>query len=87
MSDDSRSLAFFLSGASQNDDDLYVMINAWWQELAFTMQEGTAGEWSRVVDTSLAGPDGFVEAGVPLTASEYVVEARSVVVLVRRKRG
>jgi glycogen operon protein len=37
MSEDSRSLAFFLSGASQDDDDVYVMINAWWQELAFTI--------------------------------------------------
>jgi glycogen operon protein len=87
MSEDSRSLAFFLSGASQDDDDVYVMINAWWQELAFTIQEGTAGEWSRVVDTSLAGPDGFVEAGVPLTTPGCVLEARSVVVLVRRKRA
>jgi glycogen operon protein len=85
-SEDSRSLAFFLSGASQNDDDLYVMINAWWQELAFTIHEGAEGEWSRVVDTSLAGPDGFVEAGVPLKSPEYLVAARSVVVLVRPKR-
>lgn len=85
-SEDSHALAFFLSGASQNDDDLYVMINAWWQELAFTIQEGAEGEWSRVVDTSLAGPDGFVEAGVPLASPECVVEARSVVVLVRPKQ-
>lgn len=36
----SHSLAFFLRGASQGDDDLYVMINAWWQDLEFTLQEG-----------------------------------------------
>jgi glycogen operon protein len=84
-SEDSRSLAFFLSGTSQNDDDLYVMINAWWQELAFAIQEGAEGEWLRVVDTNLADPDGFVETGVPLASPEYVVEPRSVVVLVRRR--
>jgi isoamylase len=84
-SDHSHSLAFHLSGASQNDDDLYVMINAWWQELAFTIHEGKEGEWSRVADTNIAGPDGFVAAGLPLMSTEYVVQPRSVVVLVRRK--
>jgi isoamylase len=84
---DSRSLAFFLSGASQNDDDIFVMMNAWWQDLAFTIQEGAESEWRRVVDTNLAGPDGFVEAGVPLTSPEYVVGPRSVVVLVRPKQA
>jgi glycogen operon protein len=84
-SEDSRSLAFFLNGASQNDDDLYVMINAWWEELAFAIQEGVEGEWLRVVDTSVAGPDGMVESGVPLASPDYFVQPRSVVVLVRRK--
>jgi glycogen operon protein len=86
-SKESRSLAFFLSGASQNDDDLYVMINAWWQELAFTVQEGAEGEWSRVVDTNIAGANGFADAGVPLKSTEYTVAPRSVVVLVRGKRS
>jgi hypothetical protein len=28
-------LAFCLHGASQDDDDIYVMINAYWEELEF----------------------------------------------------
>jgi isoamylase len=33
LSYESRSLAFRLRGASQNDDDIYVMINAYWNSL------------------------------------------------------
>jgi len=87
LSEDSLILAFFLSGRSQNDDDLYVMINAWWTNLPFVIQEGTATQWRRVVDTALAGPDNFVEDGVALEAATYPVQARSVVVLVRNKAG
>jgi glycogen operon protein len=87
LSADSLSVAFFLSGRSQNDDDLYVMINAWWDDLPFVIQEGTATQWHRVVDTALAGPDNFVEDGVALQAATYAVQERSVVVLVRKKAG
>ena len=45
LSYDSHSLAFCLHGASQNDDDIYVMINAYWEKLEFQVQEGTAQEW------------------------------------------
>jgi len=83
LSYDSRILAFCLHGISQNDDDIYVMINAYWEELPFVVQEGTEKEWRRVVDTSLASPDDFAETGVPLQTMKYVVAPRSVVVLVR----
>ena len=39
LSHDSHNLAFCLYGASQKDDDLYVMINAHWQRLNFRIQE------------------------------------------------
>ena len=84
LSHDSHSLAFCLYGASQDDDDLYVMINAHWQRLSFSIQE-TSGQWSRVVDTSLSSPDDFLDAAAPLEGSAYDVDARSVVVLVRPK--
>ncbi len=82
---DSHSLAFFLSGASQHDHDLYVMINAYWESLSFVIQEGQADEWRRVIDTSLTSPNDFIEpeSGRPLQTRLYVVEARSVVVLQR----
>ena len=45
LSSDSHSLAFCLHGASQRDDDIYVMINAYWEELQFTIQEGSPFDW------------------------------------------
>jgi isoamylase len=82
-SNESRSLAFCLHGASQGDQDIYVMINAYWRELEFQIQEGTAQEWKRVVDTSLPSPDDFSETGVPLQQMRYRVAPRSVAVLLR----
>jgi isoamylase len=83
LSYDSRSLAFCLHGASQGDDDLYVMINAYWQELEFHVQEGAEREWKRIVDTALPVPDDFSDQGVPLQHAKYVVAPRSIVVLLR----
>jgi glycogen operon protein len=89
LSHDSHSLAFYLDGASQNDDDLYVMINGYWEALTFTVQEGEAQRWNRVVDTSLDTPRDFPDgSGEPLPSLRYSVGPRSVVVLVRsRARG
>ena len=80
-SHDSHSLAFFLSGASQQDDDLYAM----WEDLPFTIQEGPAHRWRRVIDTSLDSPCDFRDPGgeMLVTSPHYVVKARSIVVLVR----
>jgi len=87
LSGPSRSLAFCLHGASQADDDIYVMINAYWEELVFHIQEGTPQEWKRIVDTSLPSPDDFSERALPLATLNYGVAPRSVVVLLRpRKR-
>ena len=83
LSHHSRSLAFCLHGASQNDDDIYVMINAYWRDLEFEIQEGTPPEWSRIVDTGLPGPDDFSARGLRLQSVKYLVSARSIVVLVR----
>ena len=85
LSYDSHALAFCLHGASQGDDDIYVMINAYWEELEFHIQEGTAQEWMRVVDTALPSPDDFSERGETLQAASYSVAPRSVVVLLRPK--
>ena len=83
LSPDSRSLAFCLHGASQADDDIYVMINAHWQALRFQIQEGAPQEWVIIVDTALPSPFDFSESGVPLAQSVYEVAPRSIVVLVR----
>ena len=61
------------------------MINAWTSPLAFQIQNGNAGEWKRVVDTSLANPDDILECGreVTVATASYEVRPRSVVVLLR----
>ena len=86
LSPDSRSLAFCLHGAAQGDDDIYVMINSYWQELQFRIQEGAAQDWKRIVNTALPTPEDFSESGLPLLQSTYQVAPRAVVVLVRPKR-
>jgi hypothetical protein len=73
FSPDSRSLAFCLHGASQADDDIYVMINAFWQELQVQIQEGAPQDWLRIVDTSLLSPGDFSERGLPLQQALYQV--------------
>jgi isoamylase len=83
LSPDSRSLAFCLHGASQNDQDIYVMINAYWDNLEFQVQEGSASEWTRIVDTALPTPNDFSNSWEPLRTLRYLVSPRSVVVLVR----
>jgi isoamylase len=83
LSPDSHSLAFCLHGASQNDQDIYVMINAYWNELEFHIQQGTVPEWTRIVDTALPAPDDFSNSGEPLKTAIYLVAPRSVVVLLR----
>ena len=82
---DSHSIAFCLHGGSQEDDDLYAMVNAYWEDLDFLVQEAGGGLWRRVVDTSLDSPRDFLEVGneEPLPTPNYRVAARSVVILVR----
>jgi glycogen operon protein len=81
----SRTLAYFLRGAALEDQDLYVMINAYWEPLDFAIQEGAAGTWSRAVDTFLPSPDDIAAPGgeVRVSGSTYRVGPRSIVVLVR----
>jgi glycogen operon protein len=83
MSHHSHSLAFHLRGSSQQDVDLYVMINAYWEDLTFIAQEGQARQWKRVIDTGLESPDDFCDPGkeILLTSQAYVVKSRSIVVL------
>jgi glycogen operon protein len=86
LSNDSHSLAFCLHGASQDDDDIYVMINAYWKKLEFRVQEGTTQEWMRILDTAFESPSDFSPRGEPLNALSYSVASRSVVVLLRPKK-
>ena len=81
----SRTLAYYLRGASVGDRDLYVMINAYWEPLDFAIQESAAGAWSRAVDTFLASPDDIAAPGTEpvVPGGSYRVGPRSIVVLTK----
>ena len=85
LSHQSRSLAWFLSGAEVGDDDLFACINAWNQSLVFTMPDGP-GAWLRVADTSLASPADIAEAGAEaaMTRFSYEVAGHSLVLFRRQ---
>jgi isoamylase len=83
MSFPSRSLAYYLSGKSHQDLDLYVMINAYSEPLTFTIFDGLQKPWSRIVDTSFESPQDILSPGseVTVVGSKYLVGPRSIVVL------
>lgn len=80
----SHTIAFHLRGASERDVDLYVMANAYWEDIDFAIQHGVTGDWTRAVDTALGSPEDICEPGAerPVAGLHYTVRARSVVVLV-----
>ena len=85
QSDSSHSLAYSLKGASLGDSDLYVMINAYWEALTFTIQEGRppTGVWPWTLRRP-SPKDIFVPGTEPaITSLTYVVQPRSIVVLLR----
>ncbi len=86
MSPQSQQLAYCLHGGSQDDVDLYVMINAGPRAIDFGIQEGAAGCWQRAVDTSRPSPQDFTADDSPppsVDGTSYQVDGRSVVVLIR----
>ena len=83
---ESRSLAYCLIGEHFGEGDLYVMVNAFWEPVRFHIQEGGAGDWKRLVDTSRASPEDIAEpsGGWPVESLDYEVAPRSIVVLERK---
>lgn len=79
----SHSLAYYLSGSSFKDNDIYVMINAYHDDLDFVIQQ--AGSWKLAVDTYLESPNDIAAFGAEtlLTDLNYRVKARSIVVLIK----
>ncbi|MCA9056369.1 MAG: glycogen-debranching protein, partial [Planctomycetaceae bacterium] len=82
-SEDSSHFAWFLSGRSQHDVDLYVMVNAEQTDRTFEIQERPEQLWELVIDTSRASPEDVADPGAewPLTEPTYHVHSHSVVVL------
>jgi isoamylase len=83
FSSEARTLAYCLRGDAEYDNDLYVLINAHWQDVDFALQEG--GDWKRAIDTSLPSPQDILDPGneEPIGSAQVRVKARSVVVLIK----
>jgi glycogen operon protein len=82
----SPAVAWYLRGASQGDQDLYVMVNASREPVPYRVQ-APAGDWHVAIDTSRAAPDDIeLERPRPHRAPTYVVSRQTVVVLVRAGR-
>ena len=62
---DSRTLGYYLCGASQQDTDLYVMINASESDKTFEIQEGRPA----LRDVTMRWTDAYLEALDPLLAA------------------
>jgi isoamylase len=81
-SHDSHSLA--LTARDPAGGMLHVMINGYWEPLAFEVPRSTeAGRWRRWIDTSRASPDDICarnEAAL-IAGSTYLVQPRSIVCL------
>jgi isoamylase len=76
------------AGAGENDDDLYVMLNAYWEPLTFAIQADDAPAWLRIADTSRDSPDDIVDeigCALPIGSASYIVAPRSVAVLLRKR--
>jgi glycogen operon protein len=89
MGPDSRTLAFYLDGASQKDADLYVMVNASDGDKTFEIQVGRPGQWRLAFDTGLASPDDFAEPADRrcIQSSSYAVRSRSIAGMIRGGPG
>jgi isoamylase len=88
---EARSLAFRLEGdgvgpdGDARDDDLFIMLNAWWDKVRFAVPRPRGGAWRRVIDTSRPGDAAILEPGryEPVEpAHSYWLEPRSLAVLI-----
>jgi glycogen operon protein len=83
LGDDSHSMAFELESAD-GGEWLYVIFNAYWEPLRFTLPGLPSGRrWLRVVDTAQPSPADIAAPGqeVPVGKDCYEVAARSAVIL------
>lgn len=79
----SHSLAFTLR-YRQYDEQLHIMLNAYWEPLTFELPALEQGyRWRRILDTALAAPDDFCQIAIApeVEKSCYQVDARSSVIL------
>jgi glycogen operon protein len=81
--ENSHSLAFELVHSTA-EDHLHVLLNAYWEPLAFELPQLPDGRrWARLVDTARPSPEDFSEPAelLPDGTDSYLAAARSAVVL------
>jgi len=78
-----RALAMTLAGFA-GDSDLHVMMNMYWEPLAFELPSVPGRTWLKAVDTAQASPADIADPGAEtaVAGATLIVEGRSVVVLV-----
>ncbi|TDT71576.1 glycogen operon protein [Hypnocyclicus thermotrophus] len=89
-SQDSRTLAFMISGEdfsddSPNDNDIYVALNSYWEPLWFELPKLEGKKWYRVVDTYRNYGDDFLEEYEEIKDEKYLVMDRSSIILISKK--
>jgi isoamylase len=80
-----RALGFTLAGF-ENDPDIHVMMNMYWEPLYMAIPTIPGRQWTRAVDTSLPSPSDIADPGTEMLCSgeSYRVNGRSIVVLANR---
>ena len=72
-----------------SDDNIYVIYNMHWEAHSFALPSAGEGfRWYVAIDTSVAGTDGYYKAGKEKRLadnSRYILEARTIVVLIAKK--
>ena len=74
-------------GGFEGRPDLHIMMNMFWEDLAFDLPEVGGWRWHRVIDTAAASPDDIADPGseIPLgQAASHAVGARSIVLLLSK---
>lgn len=79
---DLKCFSFYLKGSSFQDNDIYVMINFYWEPLEFSFF--VSGPWNRIINTYLAPPQDFVDISQDLINNpHYLVGERSIAVFIK----
>jgi isoamylase len=81
----SRALSYTM-GEPGDEEDIHVMMNMYWEPLEFEIPRLMERRWYRAVDTFLPTPQDILKPGdeVRVDAGSYLVQGRSIVVLVSK---
>ncbi|MGB5445007.1 MAG: glycogen debranching protein GlgX [Psychromonas sp.] len=79
------ALAMTLS-AYEDEEDLHIMFNMYWEALEFELPAIAGEQWHRAIDTSLLSPLDIVKTGDEIVhnGTSFKVNGRSIVVLISK---